>query len=209
MFAAMRSAFGWIIALFAAFWMFRAITGIVRDLTGPAPLKWVIGAMGLLVVLGSGGFFASALSALGMLKLPDSFEWRAGYVRGVVQTADGKYVVPLILAGRVQMYDSNWRFLRGWNVDAAGGDFKVDGSQPRIVEVLTARGRHHYSFTDDGRLISATNYSEDFYTLGGTEQSVIVPTSPLLWVFSSPFLCMGLAIIGFVGLSIVKNLAQS
>lgn len=205
----MRSAFGWVIALFAAFWLFRAVTGIARELTGPTPLKWVVGAMGLLVVLGAGGFFAAALCAVGMLKLSNSFEWPAGYVKGVVRTADGKYVVPLLPAGRIQIYDSNWRFLRGWQVNAEGGDFKVDCPQRGTVEVLTARGRHHYSFTDDGTMISTTTFSKDFYTLAGTEKSLIVPTSPLLWVFSSPFLSVGLAAIGFVGLAIVKKLAQS
>jgi hypothetical protein len=35
---------------------------------------------------------------------------------------------------------------------------------------------------------------------------VVVPTSPLLWVFSSPFLSWGLAVIGFVGLAILKKI---
>jgi hypothetical protein len=204
----MRSAFGWVIAIFAAFWLFRIGLGIARDLAGPIHLKMLLGLMGLFVLLGAAGFFGAALSATGMLKLPKSFEWPAGYVTGVVRTTEGEYVVPLVPSGRIQIYDSSWHFLRGWHVDAEGGDFVVDAPQDGTIEVFTARGRHHYSFTKEGGLISATTLSGNMSDLRKTGESLMVPTSPLLWVFSSPFLSIGLATIGFGGMTIVKNLAR-
>jgi hypothetical protein len=120
---------------------------------------------------------------------------------------DGRYVVPLVPSGRVQIYDSQWQFLRGWSVEAQGSEFGVECSSKEI-EVLTARGEHCYSFTDDGKLISTSSLSEPYYSLPKTGESVKVPTSPLLWVFSSPFLSMGLAVIGFVGIALVKKLAH-
>jgi hypothetical protein len=74
--------------------------------------------------------------------------------------ADGKYVVPLVSPGRVQLYDPQWHFLRGWHVDAEGGDFKVRCSLDGLIEVLTARGNHHYIFNELGELISATTVSD-------------------------------------------------
>jgi hypothetical protein len=35
----------------------------------------------------------------------------------------------------------------------------------------------------------------------------VVPTSPLLWVFSSPFLSWGLAAVGGIGLIAVRRIA--
>jgi hypothetical protein len=161
--------------------------------------------MSFLVLTGAGGFFASALLATGVLKLPTSWEWPAGYVNGVVTAADGKHIVPLVPAGRVQIYDSQWHFIRGWNVDAKGGDFRVKYSSSGVIEIFTARGDHHYSFTSDGQLISSITTSQP-YPSSAYGQSLVVPTSPLLWVFSSPFLSWLAVVIGLIGMAIVRKL---
>jgi hypothetical protein len=162
--------------------------------------------MYLLVLVGAGGFFAAALSATGIIRLPSSYEWPAGYVRGVVTTADGKHIVPLMPSGRLKIYDSQWHFIRGWNVDAGGGDFKVQCSSNGMIEVFAARGEHHYSFAQDGHLIASESLPEPFSSLPDDGQSVVVPTSPLLWIFSSPFLSWGVALVGFAGLAILKKM---
>src|SRR6202035_4206271 len=117
----------------------------------------------------------------------------AGYVRGVVTTADGKYIVPLMPSGRLQIYDSQWHFIRGRNVGTSGGNFKVQCSANGVIEVFTATGEHHYSFAQDVHLIGSESLPEPFSLLPDEGQSVVVPTSPLLWIFSSPFLSWGVA----------------
>lgn len=73
----------------------------------------------VLLILGAVGFFGNGLSAAGGLNwLPPSFEWPAGYTRGVVTTPAGMHVVPLQPSGRVQIYDAGWKFLRGWHIDS-------------------------------------------------------------------------------------------
>jgi len=52
-------------------------------------------------------------------------DWPAGFVSGVVQTPDNLWVVPEISPGRVQVYDSNWHFLRGWQVKSFGKKFRI------------------------------------------------------------------------------------
>jgi hypothetical protein len=203
----MSSLFNWFIALFAGFWLFLAARGMVREFKRSDRFKWIVAVMYFVILIGAGGFFAASLSATGVLKLPSYREWPAGYVRGVVTAADGKYIVPLVPSGRVQLYDPQWHFIRGWNVDAGGGDFKVECSPDGLIEVFTARGERHYSFTEDGHWVAPRTLPETFASLPSGD-SVVVPTPPLLWVFSSPFLSWGLAVIGFVGLAILKKIGS-
>jgi hypothetical protein len=202
----MSSLFNLLIVLIAGFWLFAVSRDLARQFKHGNRFRWILAILSFLVLIGAGGFFAAALSAMGVIKLPASREWPAGYVNGVVTTGRGDHIVPLMPSGRIQLYDAQWHFIRGWNVDAAGGDFKVEYTPEGLIEVFTARGSHHYSFTEDGRLIvPARTLPETFASLPRGE-SVVVPTSPLFWVFSSPFLSLGLSAIGFIGLAALKKI---
>lgn len=204
----MKLLFDLLLILFAVFWLFMAARGASRDLRSSGNLKWLLAAPALVGLLGFGGFFAQAMSAEGILKLPKSYEWPAGYVSNVITTAEGKYVVPIVPAGRVQVYDPNWHFLRGWNVNALGGDFKVAVNSSGAVEVFTARGEHRYSFNQNGDLISSAPLSESYYSLPDTGQSKVVSTPFLLWPFSSSFISVAVGTLGFLGFALVKKLAR-
>lgn len=200
----MVSSFGIFFALIACAWLFLAGLEIVRQVKRGDRVNWLVMISGLFLIVGAGGFFAAGLSALGVLTLPESFEWPSGYVRGVVQTQDGKYVVPHIPAGRVQLYDSQWHFIRGWHVDASGGDFTVASLPSGEIVVFTARGHQRLTFTENGKLTLATTLPESF-VLPEPGRYIVVPTSPLLWIFSSPFLSWGIALIGIVGLRAARK----
>ena len=89
--------------------------------------------------------------------------------------------------GRVQVYDSHWKFVRGWHVDAGGGTFILRVLQGGRVEVLTARGEWRYVFELSGNLLSKEHYLSAAYSSFPKEgQSRFVPTAPWLWVFSNP-----------------------
>ena len=197
------------LVLFAGVWLTLAAVGIGRMLKRERRTNWLVAVMGLLVFIGSAGFFAEALSADGIIKLPKSYEWPAGYVGDVTVTSDGKYLVPLVPEGRVQVYDPHWHFLCGWNVEALGGEFTVAATTDGTVEVFTARGNHRYSFTENGDLVSASTAAESYQALPSGGQSVIVPTSPILWVFSSPFISMGVVVLGLIGLRFAKKLVRA
>jgi|SRR5579872_5518960 len=156
-------------------------------------------ASGLLVI-GSVGFFGSGVSAFGGLNwLPDSFEWPAGYVTGVITTGNGLFVVPHTPSGRVQVYDSDWKFIRGWHVDAGGGTFKLKPSGADQIEVFTPRGQSHYVFNDHGKLIFTGKYSPESYSaVQGEGRAVVVPTRPWLWVFAHPGISWIVLIVGGV-----------
>jgi hypothetical protein len=201
----MGSFFGLFVAVFAGVWLFLLARGMAREFKRTEQSKWILGLAYFLILVGASGFFAAALSASGVLRLPTSFEWPAGYVSGVVRAADGDYIVPLIPSGRIQLYDPNWHFIRGWQVDAEGGEFKVQGSPDGMIEVFTARGEHHYSFTKDGLLIASTRVLPELFYRLPKARSVTVPTSPLSWIFSSPFISWGVMAIGFAGVAILKK----
>src|SRR5260370_4225429 len=152
----MGSLFGPFLALFAAFWLFFAGRGIAREFSRAGRSKWIAGIMYFFILVGAGGFFAAALSATGVLKLANSREWPAGYVNGVVTAVDGKYILPLVPSGRVQVYDSQWHFIRGWNVGAQGGGFRVQDSPDCVIGIFTARRGHPYFFSQDRPLIPST-----------------------------------------------------
>jgi hypothetical protein len=204
--ASMSSLFNLFLVVFAGFWLFLATRGMVREFKRADRFKWIVAALYFLILIGASGFFAAALSAGGVLKLPTSREWPAGYVSGVVTAPDGKYIVPLVPSGRVQLYDPQWHFIRGWNVDAGGGDFKVQYSPDGLIEVFTARGARHYSFTEDGHLVAPARILPETFSSLPRGETVVVPTPPLLWIFSSPFLSMGAVVIGSIGLASLKKI---
>jgi hypothetical protein len=204
----MASGFNLLLDLFAGAWLCLAALMITGMLKPGRKTNALVVALGLLAMIGFAGFFGEMLSAVGEIRLSNSTEWPAGYVTGVRTTASGKYVVPLVPQGRVQIYDSKWHFLRGWNVDALGGSFKVAPTAEGTINVFAARGKRRFTFSEDGVLISAATMSEQFDSLSNEGQTVIVPTAPLLWVFSSPAISWGVGAIGFIGLVLVKKFAH-
>jgi len=158
------------------------------------------------MAIGGLGFFGTALSATGGLAwLPSNFEWPAGFATGILTMTDGKQVVPLTAAGRIQVYDSEWRFLKGWYVDAGGGIFKIRPKDNEI-EVITSRGRMRYLYAIDGSLLSQDSYAPqsyaDFPTPG---RSAVVPTRWWLWLFSSPFYSWATGATGMILLILIDK----
>jgi hypothetical protein len=200
----MGSLFGWTVAVFAVIWTVLAIRGISRQSKRGERFDWLVWVGGFLVVLGAVGFFGAALTSVGMVKLPASFEWPPGYVSGVVTSPNGFRIVPLQPLGRVQVYGPDWRYLRGWQVGGEGGPFKIVTSQPEKIEVYTLRGSHHFTYIEDGQLLATEPYTQPYDSLPNSGRSQVVPTFPLLWPFSSPFLSIGLVVIGAMGPKLSK-----
>jgi len=146
---------------------------------------------GVMIAVGITGFLGQAFSACGGLNwLPQSFEWPAGQVDGVITTSSGLRVVPTNAAGRVQVYDADWNFLRGWHIGSgASGAFALRPLENDCFEVITARGNHRYVFTTDGELLTAGTYpSQDYTRLSTAGEPAVVPTAWWLWPFTSPLI---------------------
>jgi hypothetical protein len=195
-----------LILLILSVWMFFGVQSLRSANKETGGKRWLTGIAAIFAIVGAFGFFGAALSATGGLNwLPTSFEWPVGFANGVVSTRDHFFVVPHTPSGRVQVYDSNWKFVRGWHVDAGGGTFKLSTPQANRVEVITARGQWHYVFDLSGKLLSKENYGPGSYSSFSNEgESCFVPTAPWLCVFSSPLYSWLSAIAG-IGLFIVAE----
>jgi hypothetical protein len=99
----MKSTFDVFLVLFAGVCLTLAAVGIGRMLNRGRRTYWLVAGMGLLVFIGGAGFFAEMISGEGVIKLPKSYEWTTGYVKGVAATSEGKYIVPLVPEGGVQV----------------------------------------------------------------------------------------------------------
>ncbi len=166
-----------------------------RNLTWKAILNFV--ASGCLVI-GALGFFGSALSATGGLNwLPQSFEWPIGTASGALTKPDGTVIVPHTPSGRIQVYDKDLSFQRGWFINAEGGTFKLLPSDGNSFYVLTARGNHSYLYDVHGSLLTHENYQAGAYSVAtDTGECVTVPTPFYLLVFAHPFVSWIVAAIG-------------
>ena len=130
--------------------------------------------------------------------LPSSFEWPIGYASNVITTPAGLHIVPHDSSGRIQIYNSDWKFIRGWNVPASGGAFKLISFDPETqqLEVVTARGNHEYIYNMNGELWSEEIYLPDTYdSFPNTGISVWVPTYFWLLPLTHPFLAIATAAI--------------
>ena len=180
----------------------------------PRWTRFVAAPAGILVIIGLIGFLACFLANLGCLNwLPASFEWPVGHAHGAIAMPNGYYIVPLQGFSRIQVYDPNWRFVRGWFIQDGNGGFVLHPSRQDQFEVFTGALRHggsrgyRYTFTLNGDLASPQDCSLDETTWNSIAKqgtSVVVPTSMWLWPFSNP----GHAIILLVPGAFVLGLLQ-
>lgn len=205
-----------LLLLLVGIWCYRIGHEIAGQIKRQKRLNWLVAISGLVVTIGASGFFAILLVSTGTITLPNSFEWPAGDVSGVVETWDGKYLVPLVPVGRLQIYDSSWHFLRGWQVNTNGGSFTVENSPNNEILVSTSRVYHRfgsvdearrYVFTENGKLIS--EISPNYSGVTESEDYMSVPTRRLLWIFSSPYLSGGFGLTGMLGLLAAEKLYGS
>lgn len=204
----MLSAFDILSVLITGFWFYVAIRGMSHTIKQGGRRSWIVAAMWFLMLIGGGGFFAAGFAAEGILKLPNSFEWPAGYVKGVKTMANGNDVVPLVPVRRLQIYAANWKFLRGWHVVALTGPFRAECPASGTIEVYTAKGNHHYTYTEQGELTSSTIYDGEFDSFPADDSYIVVPTSPLGWPFSSPWISLGVVGLGLLGHGIVEKFVE-
>lgn len=189
-----------ITGIMLAFW--NGIFGMLVyfSLRERAPKKWFGVVGGLLVMYGVTSFFLTGLCAdCGTDIVPTHFEWPMGLTNGILTTPSGMHVAPHDAAGRVQIYDSNWKFVRGWHIDGGGGTFKLCALEGERFEAITARGNSKFTYDLNGTLISASKYDGKLWnTFPQSRESKYIATWPWMWPLVHPFLAMLTLILGFV-----------
>jgi hypothetical protein len=183
--------------------LYRAIRDRHKQGAGKRVLR-IIGAV--LLIYGAFGFFGAGLSATGGLKwIPANSEFPMGIVDGAV--SDGTLIFcPSTSWGRIQVYDREKKFIRGWFVNAFGGTFRINLDPMNNLQVATARQQMLYVFSAEGKLLSSSTYQprtySDFDTWTG--DAVSIPTPFHLLPFTHPFVAWGIAFIGMVALIITN-----
>ena len=172
--------------------------------------RWIVLPSSFLVATGALAFFGQGISAVGVLNwLPPTFEWPAGHVDGALTMADGGKVVLIKGAERIQVYDANWRFVRGWPAQSA---LKLRLLPDGKVEALT-KGLHGTVFDLRGNLIARRTYEvREMVKLQNSLAPcprVFIPTSPWLYILSSPFLSGTLLNAGLLGWFVVAYKSNS
>ena len=196
----MNILFAGVILLIGGVWAAAALLCIGQGVLGIRHWRRAIlipgGLMGL---VGVAGFFGSGLAASGSLDWLGSYEWPVGHTSGVVRLADGRYVVPHAPTNRVQVYDANLRFLRGWRVPAGGGTFTLRIAPDQNINVYIARGQSHLVYDADGRLLSQSPFDSRstprMLNQPNEAITMTVPTHWWLWPLTGPFYGWACAVI--------------
>lgn len=164
--------------------------------------------VGVVFLYGCIGFFGQAAAATGGLSfIPSSFEWPVLWPEATAEDASGNSILGLASSGRVQVYDSRGRFLRGWFVEASGGVFRLQVTSSQQLEVFTARGRRRLVYSLQGALLEKDTYAPASYDVVITRPSVgrTVRAAWPLWPLASPFVAWALFACGMVGLALSER----
>ena len=193
-----------LVALIAVAFVAAAIAFAVelRTRRHAGPARQAIAYAGVaLFAYGVLGFFGAFLSATG--RLP----WASGdtalpmwYVDGAAVDGDGMIYCPSPPWGRIQLYDRDKRFVRGWSVNASGGTFRIHVNRDNHLEVATARGRMLYVFDREGHLLSGASYEPRSYSVfdGWRGRAIVIPTPFYLIPLTHPLLAWALALAGML-----------
>lgn len=146
------------------------------------------------LLVGFLGFFAPRVA-------PDwpqlSFEWPVGQATNVLAYRDGTLVVGHKPSGRIQVYDENHDFVRGWFLEeGVSGTFKLAACSESSFYVYTARGSHRYEFDFLGTTLSSSTYAEPYESFPPAGGAVVLPFPFYLTPLLSPFVAFVFAMIG-------------
>ena len=145
----------------------------------------------LFLVIGCVGFFAGAITAVfgsGFRNL-ESFELPLGDLRGIAVDSEGNIYCGLQFYSRIQVYNSEGKFIYGKFVNSAGGAFRIRINQNDQLEVATARNDKLYIFAIDGTLVNElSDVGHYFHNFGKTGETRFHDKSQNVTYFKRPSL---------------------
>lgn len=150
---------------------------------------WVLrGLSGFLVILGAFSFFVPFVAVVGGLQfLGNEFEWPAGYSNKAVIDPEGNHIVAMHWMGRIQIYDAERRFVRGWWLPQGGdGEVKIRLFENGNLQVWQAKQYSGFAFTRDGNLLWQSKITPDEF-----KNAQAAPYTAA-W-FATPWYCWPLA----------------
>jgi len=134
------------------------------------------------------GWFGSTLIRKTDIVQPNT-ELPYAHLRGIVVDEQNNIYLGVQYFGRIQMYDAQGCFQKGWFIESDGGLFRLKTNDQGQLEVATARTNLHYTFDQNGNIISVTENSESFdnfteineYEVRSKDGTIYTITFPMIW----------------------------
>ncbi|BCE03625.1 hypothetical protein [Marinicellulosiphila megalodicopiae] len=148
------------------------------------------------------------LSAFGKINwfLNDQ-EWPIGNVKGALIMDGGIYVAPHPVSGRVQIYSEKLEYLRGWNVESYGADFKLFYfNELEFIVYFNYRNNKGVRYDLNGNIIATDSISRNEYLDVLENQDVLhIPTPIYFYPFTHFFKSFFFFALGMLILVILKK----
>jgi len=171
--------------LIAVWSLFNAVSYLFRKQFRDSSL-WPVVALGSTIsTYGMLGWFGGFLSVGGAFdRFPKTFEYPIWRAEGAVTLADGTHVVPHAVSGRIQLYDRDWHYLRGWRVPSSGGTISLLEPTKDQITVFMERGDGRATYDVNGNLLNLE--WDGPRPEWRSHEKVTVPTPLLLRPYSRP-----------------------
>jgi hypothetical protein len=144
----------------------------------------------VMIFVGFSGFVGQAIVSSGALGQMSRIAWPVGRTTDAIQLPDGRYAIPLEHIARIQIYSPDLHFQYGWQVSTGSGAFTLLSAPNGRLQIYTARGRHHYVYQPDGKLVSARIYDYKTETYPRHDPAAVSLSIPSPWwafPFRGPF----------------------
>lgn len=186
------------------------LRSVFRDIPPTGMARMAYALFSAVLLYGYIGVFGQLAAGKGGLSfIPASFEWPVLRPETTGLDSKGNTVVGLVWSGRVQVYDDQGRFLRGWFVASSGKRFKLQVTPSDQIEVFTQRGRNWLTYNLQGVLLSKRTYTQAYGLLITHPSSGRPVTSPWpLWPLASLEIAMVLFFGGGAGSGLLKYLGN-
>lgn len=135
-------------------------------------IKYILAKTAFLIIaIGFFSFVGGSLVVLGLYRIiPDSFEMPLGHLKGIAVDSEGNIYCGAHFYSRIQVYDSEGKFLYGKCIDTGGGTFWIRINSNDQLQVAIARGDKIYTFDNKFNLLhkrsNVPDYSAGFEKAG-------------------------------------------
>jgi hypothetical protein len=141
----------------------------------------------LLFTLGLVGWCSGPLMSSGVIPIGAETELPPALPQSVAVDSQGRVYLAVAFFSRVQQYDADGTFLRGWSVEAGRGTFRLRTNEAGQLEVFVSRGDRLLTFGVDGELLASNvvgqDRTSDFngYHAVSTRGWEVTVENPVLW----------------------------
>lgn len=133
--------------------------------------------------------------------LPSGVEWPMGWGGDVATTPSGMHIAVHSASQRVQVYDADWRFVRGWYVETGrGGFYRVGALADDIVQVSMHSGSILFDLQGNRLDRPETPALAASPPASGLRLGPYIPTWYVLLPLAHPFLGWLMCVVGALAL---------